>query len=139
MDYNGESLWRIPASCSVIFSGWDPAMSYFAAPFEVRSEALGAPVQVRFVHLMSGIATRHSDTIDCFFRVDGRTVTVAISAAVLTELREREQKYLSDQQLVEIAALHLRRTLEQGYDATQAELPLEGEELRRLAWERGYL
>jgi hypothetical protein len=114
-------------------------MSYFAAPFEVRSEALGTPVQVHFVHLMSGIATRHSDTIDCFFRVDGRRVTVAISCATLTELRERERKYLNDQQLVEIAALHLRRTLERGYDARQAELPLRGGELRRLARELGYL
>jgi len=114
-------------------------MSYFAAPFEVNSKALAVPVRVRFVHLLSGIATRHSDTIDCFFRVDGRTVTVAISCATLTELREREQKHLTDQQLVEIAALYLRRTLEQGYDATQAELPLAGEEFRRLAREGGYL
>jgi len=114
-------------------------MSYFAAPFEVRSEALGTPVHVRFVHLMSGIATRHSDTIDCFFRVDGRRVTVAISCATLTQVREGEHKDLHDQQLVEIAALHLRRTLEQGYDATQAELPLGGEEFRRLARELGCL
>jgi hypothetical protein len=112
-------------------------MSYFVAPFEVRSEALPTPAQVHFVHLMSGIATRHSDTIDCFFRVDGRTVIVAISCATLTALREHEQKYLNDQQLVDIAALHLRRTLERGYDATQAELPLGGEEFRRLALEQG--
>ncbi|MBZ5513502.1 MAG: hypothetical protein LAN62_01400 [Acidobacteriia bacterium] len=114
-------------------------MSFFAPPFGVRSEAFAAPVQVRFVHLMSGIATRHSDTVDCLFRVDGHPVTVAISCAALTELREGEHKYLTDQQLVDIAALHLRRTLEQGYDATLAELPLPGEELRRLARERGYL
>jgi hypothetical protein len=114
-------------------------MSYLAAPFEVNSKALAALVRVRFVHLLSGIATRHSDTIDCLFRVDGRTVTVAISCATLAELREHKQKYLTDQQLVSIAALYLRRTLEQGYDATQAELPLGGEELRRLARERGYL
>jgi hypothetical protein len=114
-------------------------MSYFAAPFEVRSEALGTPVHVRFVHLMSGIATRHSDTIDCFFRVDGRLVTVAISCATLTEVREGEQKVLHDQQLVEIAARHLHRTLERGHDATQSELPLGGEELRGLARELGYL
>ena len=114
-------------------------MSYFAAPFEVNSKALAAPVRVHFVHLLSGIATRHSDTIDCLFRVDGHTVTVAISCATLTELREREQKHLTDQQLVEIAALYLRRTLEQGYDATQAELPLAGEEFRRLAREGGCL
>lgn len=137
MDYNNRLFW-IPRGLTFC-SRRNPAMSYFAPAFEVASKALAAPVQVRFVHLMSGIATRHSDTIDCFFRVGGRKVTVAISCATLTELRERERKYLSDQQLVETAALHLRRTLERGYDATQAELPLGGEEFRRLAHERGYL
>jgi hypothetical protein len=84
-------------------------------------------------------ATRHSDTVDCFFRVNGQRATVSISCAALSELREREHKYLTDQQLAEIAALALRRTLERGYDATQAELFLGGTELRALAGELGYL
>jgi hypothetical protein len=114
-------------------------MSYIVAPFEVAAKALAEPVRVRFVHLLSGIATRHSDSIDCIFRAGGQKVTVAISCATLTELREREHRPLSDQQLAEIAALHLRRTLERGYDATQAGLFLEGKELRELARELGYL
>jgi len=114
-------------------------MSYIVTPFEVSSKALGAPVKCRFVHLLSGIATRHSDTIDCWFRVNGHKVTVAISCAALTQLREREGKYLSDQQLAEIAALFLRRTLERGYDATQAESFLDDAGLRALARELGYL
>jgi hypothetical protein len=113
-------------------------MSYTITPFEVASKALGEPVKCRFVHLLSGIATRHSDTIDCWFRVNGHKVTVAISCAALTRLREREGKYLSDQQLAEIAALFLRRTLETGYDATQAELFLGEAELRALARELDY-
>lgn len=114
-------------------------MSYIITPFEVSSRALSEPVKCRFVHLLSGIATRHSDTMDCIFRVNGQKVMVAISCAVLTELREREQKPLSDQQLAEIAALFLRRTLEGGYDPTQAELFLDGTQLRALARELGYL
>lgn len=114
-------------------------MSYLVTPFEVSSKALPEPVRVRFVHLLSGIATRHSDTMDCIFRVGGREVTVAISCAALAELQEREHKYLKDQQLADVAALHLRRTLERGYDATQAELFLAGNELRELARELGYL
>lgn len=114
-------------------------MSYVVTPFEVSSKVLARPVMCRFVHLLSGIATRHSDTIDCFFLVDGRQVTVAISCAALTQLREREQKPLSDQQLAEIAALHLRRTLGAGYDPTQAELFLGGAEGRALARELGFL
>jgi len=96
-------------------------------------------VMVRFVHLYSAIATRHSDTIDCVFLVEGQHVTVSISCPALTDLRERDGKYLSDQQLAEIAALYLRRTLEQGYDATQAELFIDAINLRGLGRELGYL
>lgn len=114
-------------------------MSYIVAPFEVSSRALAEPVKCRFVHLFPAIATRHSDTMDCVFRVDGREVTVAISCAALAELREREQKNLSDQQLAEMAARFLRRTLEQGYDPTVGELLLSAQELLSLGQELGYL
>ena len=114
-------------------------MSYIITPFEVSSLALAEPVKVRFVHLFPAIATRHSDTIDCIFLADGQHVTVSISCPALTELYEKEKKYLSDQQLAEIAARYLRHTLEQGYDATQAELFIDGTRLRALGKELGYL
>jgi hypothetical protein len=114
-------------------------MSYLVTPFEVSALALAKPAKVRFVHLYPGIALRHSDTMDCVFRVDGVKVTVSISCLALTELREKDKKYLSDQQLVTIAALHLRRTLEQGYDATDAELYIDNARLRALGKELGYL
>jgi hypothetical protein len=129
------------SACSVATStAWMyHTMSYIITPFEVSSRALAQPVKVRFMHLFAAIATRHSDTIDCIFRVDGKPATVSISCPALTELREKEQKYLSDQQVAEIAALHLRRTLEHGFDATQAELFLDGPHLRTLGKELGYL
>ena len=114
-------------------------MSYIVTPFEVASKGLEAPVKVHFVHLYPAIATRHSDTMDAVFLVDGRKATVAISCATLSELRECERKNLTDQQLANIAALHLRRTLERGYDVTEAELFLSGEEFRALARGLGYL
>jgi hypothetical protein len=114
-------------------------MSYIVTPFEVSSKGLEAPVKVHFVHLYPAIATRHSDSIDVVFLVDGLKATVAISCATLAELRERDGKNLTDQQLADIAALHLRRTLEDGYEATEAELFLSGEEFRALGRELGYL
>jgi hypothetical protein len=114
-------------------------MSYFVTPFEVTSKGLKAPVKVHFVHLYPAIATRHSDSIDAVFLLDGQKATVAISCATLAELRERDGKNLTDQQLADIAALHLRRTLQQGYEATEAELFLGGEQFRALARELGYL
>jgi len=113
-------------------------MSYLVAPFEVRPKSLGAPLKVHFVHLYSAIATRHSDTVDAVFLVDGRKAIVAISFATLAELRERQGINLTDQQLADMAALYLRRTLEQGYEATEAELFLQGEELEALGRELGY-
>src|SRR6516164_5539721 len=114
-------------------------MSFFVTPFEVSARAFSEPAKCRFVHVFPGIATRHSDTIDCVFRVNGRPVMVAIPCATLNELREREHKYLSDEQLAQIAGLYLRRILENGYDPTQAELLLGDTELRALAGELGYL
>ncbi|HEV2177654.1 MAG TPA: hypothetical protein VGW33_10710 [Terriglobia bacterium] len=114
-------------------------MSYLIASFEVSARAVPGPVQVRFMHLLSGIATRHSDTMDAVFRLNGQRVCVSISCPALSELRERQGKYLTDQQLAEIAALFLRRTLEQGYDPTQAELYIGGTALRDLGRQLGCL
>ena len=113
-------------------------MSYVVTPFEIASKGLRAPVKVHFVHLYSAIATRHSDTIDAIFLLDGQKATVAISCATLADLRERDGKNLTDQQLADIAALHLRRTLQQGYEAREAELFLGGDQFRALAHELGY-
>ena len=114
-------------------------MSYLVSPFEVSSKTLLGPVKCHFVHLYSAIATRHSDTIDCLFLVDGQKVTVAISCAALAELHENANVSLRDQQLAEIAALYLRRTIEQGYDPAKTELFIGGEDLRALAREMGHL
>jgi hypothetical protein len=120
-------------------AGLHNTMSYMITPFEVSSKALGKPVHCRFVHLLSGIATRHSDTIDSVFLLDGKRVLVGISCAGLSELHERDRKSLSDQQLAEIAALFLRRTLEHGDDPRQSELFLPGEQVRTFGRELGFL
>lgn len=114
-------------------------MSYIVTPFEVSSKTMDAPVQIRFVHLLSGIATRHSDSIDVSFLVNGRKVLVAISCATLTALREQKNVFLTDQQLVEIAAQFLRRNLESGYDPSLTELFLTGDNLLAVARELKFL
>jgi hypothetical protein len=114
-------------------------MSYIVTPFEVSAKASGGPVHCRFVHLLSGIATRHSDTIDCVFLLDGKRILVGISCAALARLRETDGKSLKDQQLAEIAGLHLRRILGQGYNPADSELFLGEEALRKLGSELHYL
>ena len=115
------------------------AVSYVITPFEVSSKALNESARCRFVHLYPAIATRHSDTMDCVFLVNGRKATVAISCAGLKRLVDHDHMPLRDQQLAEIAALHLRRLLERGYDPTEAELFVGEEASRFLAKELGYL
>ncbi|HEV2349070.1 MAG TPA: hypothetical protein VG028_04400 [Terriglobia bacterium] len=114
-------------------------MSYILTPFEVSSKTLGEPVKIRFVHLLSGIATRHRDSIDCAFLVNGRKVLVAISCATLTHLREQKKTFLTDQQLVEVAAHFLRRNLEDGFDPSLTELFLGGETLLDVARELKFM
>lgn len=114
-------------------------MSYVVTPFEVASKGRSEPIKVRFVHLFPAIATRHSDTMDATFLVDGQKVTVAICCVALNELREGDGRPLSDQQLADIAALHLRRILQEGVEPAQAELFLGQARLRELATELGHL
>ncbi len=113
-------------------------MSYVVSPFEVSSKVLAGTVKCRFVHLLAGIATRHSDTIDCVFQAGGRRVTVALSCPAIVALREREGHVLSDQQLAEIAALCLRRSLEKGVDPSESELFVGDAGLRQSAKELGF-
>jgi hypothetical protein len=113
-------------------------LSYVVTPFEVSSKALSGPARCRFVHLYPAVATRHSDTMDCVFLVNGRKVTVAISCAALTRLADVNGHAFSDQQLADLAARHLQQVLERGYDPTEAELFVDEEQLRRLSGEMGF-
>jgi hypothetical protein len=55
-------------------------MHELVAPFTVQARLTGEEYKVRFSHLWGAIATRHSDTIDCKFLVNGRGVIVAVTA-----------------------------------------------------------
>ena len=88
-------------------------MSYLVAPFEVAAKGLEAPVKVHFVHLYPAIATRHSDTMDCKFMVDGNGVLLGLAHLGFVAFRERAGRNLSDREASYIAAEYLRERLEQ--------------------------
>ncbi len=73
------------------------AMSQFIGPFDVASKLTDRVYHCRFSHLWNAIATRHSDTIDTKFFVDG--------AGVVLGLTDREASFL--------AAEYLRERLEE--------------------------
>ncbi len=103
------------------------AMSDFVGAFDVPSRLTDQRYHCRFSHLWNGVATRHSDTIDCKFFVDGRGVVVGLAHTAFVEFRERAGRDLTDREASFIAAVALRERLEQEeehalYDVSHADV-----------------
>jgi hypothetical protein len=111
------------------------AMSQFVGAFDVTSKLTGKTYQCRFSHMWNGIATRHSDSIDTKFFVDGEALMVGLSHLGFTSFRARSGRDLSDREASFIAAEYLRERLEEEderkiYDVT-------GEDVTRLIAQTG--
>jgi hypothetical protein len=89
------------------------AMSDFVKPFEVASKMTDIVYRVRFSHMWNAIATRHADTIDCKFYVDGKGVVLGLIHTAFVEFRNRSKRGLTDREASFIAAEYLRERLEQ--------------------------
>jgi hypothetical protein len=89
------------------------AMSQFMGAFEVTSKLSGQTYQCRFSHLWNGIATRHSDTIDTKFFVDGQAHVVGLSHTAFVKFREKTRRDLTDREASFVAAEFLRERLEE--------------------------
>jgi len=89
------------------------AMSDFVRPFEVASKMTDVVYRCRFSHCWNGIATRHADTIDCKFYVDGKGIVLGLAHTAFVEFQNRAKRYLTDREASFIAAEYLRERLEQ--------------------------
>ena len=89
------------------------AMSQFVGAFEVVSKLTGKVFQCRFSHMWNGIATRHSDTIDTKFFVDGDALVVGLGHDGFVKFREKSGRDLSDREASFIAAEYLKERLEE--------------------------
>ena len=89
------------------------AMRDFIGAFEVPSKVTDYVYKCRFSHCWNGIATRHADTMDCKFFVDGRGVVLGLAHPGFVEFRARAGRNLSDREASYIAAEYLRARLEQ--------------------------
>jgi len=106
------------------------AMSQFVGAFEVVSKLSGHVYQCSFSHIWNAIATRHSDTIDAKFVVDGEGHIVGLAHTAFVEFRGKTGRDLTDREASFVAAEYLRERLEEEdlrplYDVT-------GEEATRL-------
>src|SRR5436853_4428839 len=102
-------------------------MSQFIGPFEVTSKLSGQTYQCRFSHMWNGIATRHADTIDTKFFVDGAAQVVGRAHLAFGKFRERAKRDWTDRESSFVAAEYLRERLEDeavrpGYDVAQDEV-----------------
>ena len=88
-------------------------MNEFVPPFDVTSRLTDQRYQCRFSHMWNGIATRHSDTVDTKFFVDGRGVVVGLAHTAFVAFRARAGRDLSDRESSHIAAQALRERLAQ--------------------------
>ena len=103
------------------------AMSQFIGAFEVTSKLSGQTFQCRFSHMWNGIATRHSDTIDTKFFVDGQAHVVGLAHTAFVKFREKARRDLTDREASFIAAEYLRERLEEEdvrplYDVPETEV-----------------
>jgi hypothetical protein len=103
------------------------AMSTFVGAFDVTSRLTGHFYQCRFSHMWNGIATRHADTIDTKFFVDGKAVVLGLAHTAFVKFRERTGRDLTDREASFIAAEFLCERLEEEderemYDVAEAEV-----------------
>ena len=108
------------------------AMSQFIGAFEVASKLSGQTYQCRFSHMWNGIATRHADTIDTKFFVDGGAHVVGLAHTAFVKFRQRTGRDLTDREASFIAAEYLRERLEEDDLRPLYDVP-EGEVLRLIA------
>jgi len=102
-------------------------MSQFIGAFEVTSKLSGQTYQCRFSHMWNGIATRHADTIDTKFFVDGEAHVVGLAHTAFVTFREKAKRDLTDRECSFVAAEYLRERLEDEdlrplYDVPESEV-----------------
>jgi len=89
------------------------AMNQFIGAFDVTSKLTGHVYACSFSHIWNAIATRHSDTIDAKFVVDGVGRIVGLAHSAFVAFRDNSGRDLTDREGSFIAAEYLRERLEE--------------------------
>ena len=89
------------------------SMSQFVGPFDVASQLTDEVHHVRFSHLWNAISTRHSDTVDTKFFVNGRGVVVGLAHTGFVQFAAATGRDLTDREASFIAAEYLRSRLQE--------------------------
>ncbi len=114
-------------------------MSDLVEPFTVTGRITGEEYKIIFSHLYVGMTTRHADTIDCKFLVNGQSVIVGLAHPGFVEFEKRKGRTLHDREAARLAAQFLLQYFEQDHSLPSQPLHVSRDELLGLAFQSGLL
>jgi hypothetical protein len=82
--------------------------------FHATDPLTGQEYHCQFQCLMTGIATRHSDTVDVKFLVNGAAMWLGLPHPAWIEFRTRTGYTITDRMAVDLAGLYLKQAIESG-------------------------
>lgn len=82
--------------------------------FKAKDPLTGEVYHCIYQALIVGIATRHSDTVDIKFLVNGKPMWLGLPHPAWVEFRRRTGQRLSDRMAVDLAGFYLKRLIEDG-------------------------
>jgi hypothetical protein len=84
--------------------------------FTVTDRWTGEPLHCTWKGTIVAIATRHADSTDIRFAVNGKPVWIALPNLAWVEQRRRTGKVITDYFAAQVAGLYLKQAIESGYD-----------------------
>ena len=106
-------------------------MSY--EDFTVTSPQDGSLYHCRFRNLMTGIAPRHSDSVDVRFPVNGKTSAIALAHPAFALFKQKTGRSLTDTDSIQMADLFLKGLLERGERLEGDHIPVSVDQTLALA------
>jgi hypothetical protein len=85
--------------------------------FRVKDRWSGEELHCIYRALIVAIATRHADSVDIKFLVNGRTVWIALPHPAWVEYNRRTGEVITDPMAVQIAGHYLKTIIENGAES----------------------
>jgi hypothetical protein len=90
--------------------------------------------------LIVGIATRHSDTVDIKFLINGKSMWIGLPHPAWVEFKLRTNQPITDRMAVDLAGFYLKKSIENGEGVDRNHWnDIKVEDVMRLAAELGWL
>ena len=114
-------------------------MSDMVEPFTITGRITGTTYKVYFSHLWVGMTTRHADTIDCKFLVNGQGIVIGLDHKAFVRFQEKTGRALIDAESAHIAAQFLRDFLDQEFTLPTRPVDVPADKVIALATRLGLI